>query len=142
MCGVPVGLTMGNTSQGWVRYSRNRFAVAASSTSRVGAPGRYAGAAYDSSRWDNFVFRSGGVVVLRPPEVRHDVGADDLCIVDLPPTSCLGPWVCCSHGWMTVPVVSVHPFRSIPYTGSGVSVHPFRGFPYTWRRGRRSAGLS
>ncbi len=30
---------------------------------------------------------------------------------------------------VTVPVVSVHPFRSI------YSVHPFRGFPYTWRMG-------
>ncbi len=36
---------------------------------------------------------------------------------------------------VTVPVVSVHPFRSIPYTGSGVSVHLEDG-------GRRSAGLS
>jgi integrase len=34
---------------------------------------------------------------------------------------------------LTVPVVSVHPFRLNPYTGSGVSVHPFRGFPYTWK---------
>jgi hypothetical protein len=36
---------------------------------------------------------------------------------------------------LRVPGVSVHPFRSIRYTGSGVSVHPFRGFPYTWRTG-------
>jgi hypothetical protein len=33
--------------------------------------------------------------------------------------------------WLTVPVVSVHRFRLILYSGSGVSVHPFRGFPYT-----------
>ena len=36
---------------------------------------------------------------------------------------------------LTVPTVSVHPFRSIPYTGPGVSVHPFRRFPYTCRMG-------
>jgi hypothetical protein len=38
-------------------------------------------------------------------------------------------------GRLTVPGVSVNPFRLIPYTGSGVSVHPFRGFPYTSQMG-------
>src|SRR5580693_4199199 len=91
---------MGNTSQGPVRYSRKRVGVAGVPTpGGWWGPGRYAGGAYDSARWDGFVFRAGDVVVCAPQKC-GTTWAQMICALlifqtdQLPaPLGLLSPWL-------------------------------------------------
>ena len=75
------------------------FAVGGSSTSGGWwGPGRYAGQAYDSARWDSFVFRSGDIWCA-PPQKCGTTWAQMICALLVLQTDQLpAPVGCSPHG--------------------------------------------